>query len=101
MGEHTLSGQGRRKKTNEDYKAIYTDLYQLMPANYVFTYLHCLGSDCVGVMPEECDVAKRQDVACVEDVKLLPEHRKRSPVRNLSWVVRTVFFSLFLSFPNS
>ena len=74
---------------------LYTDLYQLMPANYVFTYLHCLGSDCVGVMPAECDVAKRQDVACVEDVKLLPEHRKRSPVRNLSWVVRTVFFLFF------
>ena len=36
-----------------------------MPANYVFTYLHCLGSGCVGVIPAECDLAKSQDVACV------------------------------------
>ena len=41
-----------------------------------------------------CDVTKSQDVACVADVKPLPEHRKRSPVRcNLSRMVRTVFFS--------
>ena len=44
------------------------------------------------MMPAECDVAKSQDVACVEDVKLLPEHRKRSPVMNFSVMVRTVFF---------
>ena len=72
-----------------------------MPASYVFPYLHCLGSGCVGVMPVDwrscnplCDVTKSQDVACVADVKPLAEHRKRSPVRcNLSRVVRTVFFS--------
>ena len=42
-----------------------------------------MGSGCVGVMPADwtswnplCDVAKSQDVACVEDAKPLPDHQE-------------------------
>ena len=81
-----------------------------MPANYVFTYLHCLGSGCVGVMPADwkswnplCDVAKSQDVACVADAKPLPDHQEMesSEMPSEPFQGGEDCFFLFLSFLNS